>query len=176
MTIKETAKAAPKKVTKNATSTKVEVKTVAPAIHRENAYLNDKHIEKIKRVLLSEKEKILGKKRDEESFHLDRNELSDPNDEASMNQLASQELRFRNREEFYLKKINKSLSAVERGVYGLCDDCGVEIGFERLMARPTAEMCITCKEEAELTERSNFFLKKSKSLGKNFNEQMNGRA
>jgi|GEM_PF-332776 len=175
MTVKEIANKATKTATKTVKE-KVEVKNVISLVHRENAYLSDKQIEKIQRVLLSEKEKILGKKRDEESFHLDRNELSDPNDEASMNQLASQELRFRNREEFYLKKINKSLSSVERGAYGLCDDCGVEIGFERLIARPTAEMCITCKEEAELTERSNFFLKKSKSLGKNFNEQMNGRA
>ena len=152
-------------------------KTAKTAVKTEtkSGYLSEKQIEKIQKVLLSEKEKILGKKRDEESFHLDRNELSDPNDEASMNQLASQELRFRNREEFYLKKITKSLALIQTGLYGLCDDCGMEIGVERLMARPTAEMCITCKEEAEMNENSNFFLKKSKSLGKTLNEQMGAR-
>jgi hypothetical protein len=38
--------------------------------------------------------------------------------------------------------------------------------FERLLARPTAEMCIFCKEEAEREESSSFQGRQSKSLGK----------
>lgn len=144
-----------------------------PAIARENAYLTDKQVDELKNILLAEKERILNKDHDPQRYSLDKNELADPLDEASINIQASQELRFRNRESFYLKKINKSLAGIERGEYGLCEDCGIEIGFERLMARPTAELCITCKEEAEFNEKNNFFAKKSKSLGKTLQEMSN---
>ena len=50
--------------------------------------------------------------------------------------------------------------------YGLCTDCGEGIRYERLLARPTAEMCIQCKEESERDESNSFTGRQSKSLGK----------
>ena len=139
-------------------------------MQRENSYLSDHQINSIKEKLLSEKEKIALTVKSQDNFCLDQNELSDPLDEASVNIQASQELRFRNREVFYLKKINKSLQRMDNGLYGLCENCEGEIGYDRLLARPTAELCISCKEEAELSEKNNFFEKKSKSLGKTISE------
>ncbi|MGZ3788639.1 MAG: TraR/DksA family transcriptional regulator [Bacteriovorax sp.] len=139
---------------------------------RENAYLTDKQIETLKDKLLSDKERITNKKLQEEKYQLDKNELSDPLDEASVNTQTSQDIRFINRENFYLKKINKSLDAINRGTYGLCEECDGEIGFERLNARLTAELCIACKEEAEHAENNNFFDKKSKSLGRALHETL----
>lgn len=133
---------------------------------RENSYLSDKQIEILKDKLLSEKERITNKKLEQESYQLDKNELADPLDEASVNTQTSHDIRFINRENFYLKKINKSLDSINRGTYGLCEECDAEIGFERLNARLTAELCIACKEEAEMAENNNFFDKKSKSLGR----------
>ncbi|PIP89496.1 MAG: hypothetical protein COW01_03290 [Bdellovibrionales bacterium CG12_big_fil_rev_8_21_14_0_65_38_15] len=137
---------------------------------RENAYLNEKQIVQLKDLLMSEKENILNDRKDVENYSLDKNELADPLDEASVNIQTSQELRFRNRKMFYLKKINKALRKVEEGIYGLCQDCDVEIGFERLMARPTADLCIGCKEESEMNERNNFHMKRSKSLGQSLQD------
>ena len=137
---------------------------------RENAFLSEKDLTFIKTRLLKEEEKITVKKKEFASFCLDKNELSDPLDEASVNVQTSQELRFRNREIFYLKKISKSLHRIEKDIYGLCEECDTEISFERLKARPTAELCIACKEEAELGERNSIFGKKSKSLGKSISE------
>lgn len=133
---------------------------------RENAYLSDKQIAILKDKLMAEKERIASKRSENETFQLDRNELADPLDEASINAQTSQDIRFNNRENFFLKKVNKSLDAIARGTYGLCEDCDAEIGFERLNARLTAELCIGCKEEAEHAENNNFFDKKSKSLGR----------
>ncbi len=133
---------------------------------RENTYLTEKQIETLKDKLLSEKERITNKKLEQENYQLDKNELSDPLDEASVNTQTSHDIRFINRENFYLKKINKSLESINRGTYGLCEECDAEIGFERLFARLTAELCIACKEEAEHAENNNFFDKKSKSLGR----------
>jgi DnaK suppressor protein len=139
-------------------------------MERENLFLSEKNLTFIQTRLLKEKEKIEAKKNEFESFCLDKNELSDPLDEASVNVQTSQELRFRNREIFYLKKIRKSLHRIEKGIYGLCEECDTGIAFERLTARPTAELCIACKEEAELGEKNSIFGKKSKSLGKSISE------
>ena len=133
---------------------------------RENAYLTDKQIAILRDKLLGEKERITNKRSEQDTFQLDKNELADPLDEASINAQTSQDIRFNNRENFFLKKVNKSLDAILRGTYGLCEDCDAHIGFERLNARLTAELCIACKEEAEHAENNNFFEKKSKSLGR----------
>lgn len=138
--------------------------------HRENGFLSDKKIKELKEVLLSEKERILNQKISNERYCLSKDELSDPLDEANVNIQTSQALRFRNRENFYLKKINKSLELIAVESYGLCADCDSEISFERLLARPTADMCIGCKEEAEFGEKNNIHHKKSKSLGKTISE------
>ena len=136
----------------------------------QNGNLKSGHLAQIKDKLESEKEKIEQKERDQDSYCLDKNELSDVLDEANVNIQAARELRFRNREIFYLKKIRKALDKIQRKSYGLCDDCESPIGFERLLARPTADLCIVCKEESEISEKNNFFQNRSKSLGQTMNE------
>jgi len=137
---------------------------------RANSYLLDDQIKDLKDKLLADKERILNKNSEKDHYSLDKNELSDPVDEACINSQTSTEIRFRNRENFYLKKINKTLKKMESGDYGLCDECDIEIGYERLVARPTAELCISCKEESEHVENNNAFMRRSKSLGKTIAE------
>jgi RNA polymerase-binding transcription factor DksA len=36
-----------------------------------------------------------------------------------------------------------------KGDYGLCEDCGKEIGFARLEAQPAASRCVRCQETSE---------------------------
>lgn len=137
---------------------------------RSNVYLSDSQISVIREKLHTEREKLVRKEQILENFCLDKNELSDVLDEANVNTQAQKELRFRNREVFYQKKIVKALDRIQNGIYGICDDCDGEISFERLLARPTAELCITCKEESELSEQNNFHQRKSKSYGKTLSE------
>ncbi len=137
---------------------------------RLNDFLSDAEIEELKNILLAEKERIMNKHVDETHYCLDKNELSDVFDEASINVQTQQNIRFKNRENFYVKKINKALDKVKRGTYGVCEECDGEISFERLKARPVAEMCIGCKEESEFSENNNFIQKQSKSLGKTLQE------
>ena len=137
---------------------------------RLNDFLSDAEIDELRNILLAEKERVMNKHVDEGHYCLDKNELSDLVDEASINLQTQQNIRFKNRENFYIKKINKALDKVKRGTFGLCEECDCEISFERLKARPVAEMCIGCKEESEFSENSNFFQKRSKSLGKTLQE------
>lgn len=57
------------------------------------------------------------------------------------------------RELGHLKKIDIALKKMDDGTYGECENCGEEIAFARLMARPVAQLCIDCKTEEENEER-----------------------
>ncbi|HEY9098335.1 MAG TPA: RNA polymerase-binding protein DksA [Thiobacillus sp.] len=79
--------------------------------------------------------------------------FADPNDRATQESDMALELRNRDRERRLIKKINETLAKINSGDYGYCETCGVEIGLERLQARPTASMCIDCKTLEEIRER-----------------------
>ena len=116
---------------------------------RENSYLSDEQIAHFKETLLAEKERICNKRAESEKYQMDRNELLDPLDEASINVQTSQDIRFSNRENFYLKKINKSLDLITRGHYGLCEECEEEIPLGRLKAMHFTRHCVKCKSDLE---------------------------
>jgi DnaK suppressor protein len=134
---------------------------------RLNSHLSDKHLEALKDKLLSEAERI------RTNFQLKKHEYEnnsitgakDEVDSANDNILLAADMRFSNRENLYFKKIMKTLSKIESDAYGMCDECGDPITYSRLIARPTSEMCILCKEESEREESQNFFERRSKSLG-----------
>ena len=48
-----------------------------------------------------------------------------------------------------LLDIDAALSAIESGVYSLCERCGSHIEPERLMAKPDARYCLKCQEVVE---------------------------
>jgi DnaK suppressor protein len=77
----------------------------------------------------------------------------DPNDRATQETDMSLELRSRDRERKLIKKIDEAIGRIDAGDYGYCEVCGVEIGIERLEARPTAELCIDCKTLDEIREK-----------------------
>lgn len=45
--------------------------------------------------------------------------------------------------------IKHALARFDDGSYGLCEQCGGDIGFSRLQARPEARLCIVCQTRAE---------------------------
>jgi DnaK suppressor protein len=53
------------------------------------------------------------------------------------------------RESAELVAIDEALKRVADGSFGLCLDCGVEIGTARLHANPTAMRCVACQEKRE---------------------------
>jgi DnaK suppressor protein len=63
------------------------------------------------------------------------------------------EMRLQARNHVYLKKVRLALERIDAGTFNECEDCGDEIGEARLLARPTATMCIHCKEAEEKGEQ-----------------------
>ena len=66
-------------------------------------------------------------------------------------QVAEQDfrLKLRDRELQQLREIEVALARMDSDSFGNCEDCGLEIGYKRLLAKPTAILCIACQEEEE---------------------------
>jgi DnaK suppressor protein len=105
-------------------------------------------LESRKREILTETERAVGSmnQKTEEAF-------ADPADRATLESDRNLLLRMRDRERKLLTKIDEAFARIESGVYGSCEECGEEIGLERLKARPVTALCISCKSAQEARER-----------------------
>ena len=77
----------------------------------------------------------------------------DPTDRASHESDRNFVLRIRDRERKLILKIKEALGRIEDGTFGVCEECGEEIGEERLLVRPVTTLCINCKTESEKKEK-----------------------
>lgn len=112
-------------------------------------------LEKFREQLQQKREEILNEAGRTLSDMTDHNEnVPDPNDRATIESGRSFELRIRDRERKLLSKIEEALERVDEGEFGICEDCGEEIGIKRLEARPVTTLCIDCKTAQETKERS----------------------
>ena len=48
-----------------------------------------------------------------------------------------------------LSRIDRALEAMDAGDYGLCEECGCHIPFERLKIEPMTQHCVACKSKWE---------------------------
>jgi len=44
-------------------------------------------------------------------------------------------------------EIDTALARIETGTYGTCDNCGEDIGVDRLEFRPASVLCVSCKSK-----------------------------
>jgi DnaK suppressor protein len=51
-----------------------------------------------------------------------------------------------------LVKLDQAERKLNKGTYGICEECGQEISEERLAAMPLAVRCIRCEERFEETD------------------------
>ena len=79
--------------------------------------------------------------------------VPDPADRATIEEEHALELRTRDRERKLLKKIEQSISRIDSGDYGYCDETGEPIGVGRLIARPTASLSLEAQQRRELKQK-----------------------
>jgi DnaK suppressor protein len=117
-------------------------------------YMNDKQLEFFRTRLQSLKDDLLSNA-GETTEHLreDTSIVPDPADRATIEEEHALELRTRDRERKLLKKITQSLSRIEAGDYGYCDETGEPIGLGRLLARPTATLSLEAQQRRELKQK-----------------------
>ncbi len=86
---------------------------------------------------------------DQHRIDLLNREPGDPGDESIATALADFNLTLLDRHIDEIRDIEAALQRIRNDEYGVCIDCGVDIDFNRLQARPTAQRCIVCQEKHE---------------------------
>ncbi|MHB1528995.1 MAG: RNA polymerase-binding protein DksA [Acidiferrobacteraceae bacterium] len=128
---------------------------IKPYVERnDEEYMNKKQMDHFRLILLSWKQELIEEvSRTVHAMQDDTANHPDPNDRASQETDMSIELRNRERERKLIRKIDEALGRIDADDYGFCESCGVEIGVQRLEARPTATLCIDCKTLDEIREK-----------------------
>ncbi len=113
----------------------------------------EKKLQEIKQKLLSQRDSLL--KEAEETLNILPSDLNFPDmgDQATAETDRNFILRLRDRERLLLKKIEETIERIDNKEYGMCVECGNEIGVKRLEARPVTTLCIECKTRQEEDER-----------------------
>lgn len=143
------AKSAQKAVASPADSPMTEAMLLAMP---ESEYMNDVQLDFFRRRLLEMKSEIQARQA-EARQQLHEHELhADPADRATAEEEHALTLRLREREAVLLGKIEQSLRRIHDREYGYCAKTGDPIGIPRLLARPTATVCVQVKDHDEKVE------------------------
>ncbi len=120
----------------------------------EAEYMRDKQLDFFRARLQQQKDDLLSNA-GETTEHLreDTSIVPDPADRATIEEEHALELRTRDRERKLLKKIAQSLTRLDSGEYGFCDETGEPIGLARLLARPTATLSLEAQQRRELKQK-----------------------
>lgn len=134
--------------------------------------MNKEKLRKFKRIFEAQRKSILFNDRIlRDDFSVCEDDRYDEIDQATTDIEQSMRMRLRNREMLYIKKIDEALARIEEGTFGECEECGEDIELRRLEARPTATLCVSCKEDQERKEVLTAHGRQHKSLGEAFSRK-----
>ena len=113
--------------------------------------LDKKTLQRLKKVLLKEREEIIGevKQIHESSREMGQDGIQDIGDEAANIYNKQILLSLSENERVRLQEMDEALDRMENGTYGICEECGGGIGLKRLEVRPVAIYCVPCKTKLE---------------------------
>lgn len=134
--------------------------------------MNKTNLKKFKKLFEEEKKKIIFNDRVlRDDFSVNTDDRFDEIDQATTDTEQAMRMRLCNRETLYLKKVEEALIRIEAETFGTCDNCEEDIELRRLEARPTANLCVSCKEEQEKHEIFTAAGREHKSLGESFSRK-----
>jgi DnaK suppressor protein len=134
--------------------------------------VNKEKLKKFKKIFESQRRGLLFSDQIvREDFSSNTDDRFDELDQATTDVEQSMRMRLRNRETLYIKKLEEALARIEEGTFGDCESCGEDIELRRLEARPTATLCVSCKEDQERKEVLTAAGRKSKSMGETFSRK-----
>jgi len=116
-------------------------------------HLTQEQINEIKAILLEMRRRLISSA--QQQIKDPSNVAFEGGDEIDRADLESERFitfRIKGREVKLLHKIDYALMKIDMGNYGICENCGSPIPYERLKARPVTTMCIKCKELEEEME------------------------
>jgi len=101
--------------------------------------------------LLEQVRDALEKSENQQYVELIDRSPADSGDEATGDALADLNLAIIDRHVREIRDIEATRARIKGGSFGTCTDCSGDIGFERLLAYPTAKRCFTCQRQHEKT-------------------------
>lgn len=111
------------------------------------------NIEKIRQKVEKQKNLILSKikrlRKDDPFATEDRSIIEEPGTDARTLFSHEQVAVFEDKLKSDLKEIEKALSKIKKGTYGICDRCAKKIDEARLEVKPQAVYCLKCEREIE---------------------------
>ena len=100
-------------------------------------------------LLQAQRRHLLGEVREQIAASGERagsaNQMKIAEDDAPADAVDAKGLMMVIRERQELQEIEAALARIRDGSYGICIDCGGEIGRERLIADPRAKHCLACQ-------------------------------
>jgi DnaK suppressor protein len=113
--------------------------------------IDKKTIARLKKVLLKEREEIVGEVRQifESSKEMGQDGIQDIGDEAANIYNKQILLSLTESERTRLQEVDEALDRIDAGTYGICEECGEPIGLKRLEVRPVAKYCVPCLTKME---------------------------
>jgi DnaK suppressor protein len=117
--------------------------------------LDEEQQQTLRTRLEADRARILDNARSALGFTMDRDRDRvgrDSLDESTEEELYSTAMRFADRENRLLAKIDDALERLATGTIDECEECEEPIGYKRLLARPVTTLCIDCKELRESAE------------------------
>ncbi|MDE2149262.1 MAG: RNA polymerase-binding protein DksA [Gammaproteobacteria bacterium] len=118
----------------------------------ESEYMNEAQTEYFRQRLMKMREEVLARETDVKERLHQREVFADPADRATAEEEHWLDLRLRERESMLLRKIDEALHRIRDREYGYCVKTGEPIGIPRLLARPTANVCVDVKDQDERVE------------------------
>jgi DnaK suppressor protein len=115
-------------------------------------YMNDAQLAFFRDRLLQMRSEVLEREMEVKERLHQREVFADPADRASAEEEHYLDLRLRERESLLLRKIEDALRRIRDREYGYCEKTGEPIGIARLLARPTATVCVDVKGQNERAE------------------------
>ncbi len=118
--------------------------------------LTQKQKEMLKQMLLDElaelEERERNSQKELETISSAEGSEGDEADQAAFIEHRNRLLRLLDRDHKMSNKIVATLKKFQDDTYGICESCGLDISYERLLSRPVASLCIECKQKQEERE------------------------
>ncbi len=121
--------------------------------------LSAKRIKEFQKQLAEERERVLGSiaeieartsGQDEFEMALEEGDSDDGPSDAAIETLdRGTEFALEENLRTMLEEIDAASEKIEKGTYGVCDNCGGDIKMARLERIPSATMCVECQERLE---------------------------
>lgn len=114
--------------------------------------MNTTKIKKFSKLFLQKKEQILASVKNT-SLQEDLDICGDETDAAQGKAIFDMVDALTARDKSAIIRIDNALRKIEKGTFGICEECCEPISEKRLMAIPDCPSCISCAELAEATRK-----------------------